>query len=367
MRRRLALAAPVLGILSLQAGSPAANPQEARYPDPEWARAEDLRAHGTSRERLDAYGAWLAEHGGLHWAAVVVKKGALVYEGRGPRSHVRQKNDCGSILKPLQATVLGAALAQGRLRSLDENAIPYWKDPHPTPYENDRVISFRQFAQYKDRWNSKEPPGTFHYNNAGATAAGACIAGLFMEVRGPRPRGIAEVARKEVMERIGASWDLWYWEQPFSGDTGNPGPRMVLESDVSELAKLGYLWLRRGRWKERVIFTEDYYREAVTDASPDTGNTSFGYFGHYGFWWFVNSKGVLLPEVPEDAFYAIGNGSPKRATCLLVIPSQDIVAVLGMERVSDEGKWDVIKNSRVPANDGPRLWAREVARLHAAP
>jgi CubicO group peptidase (beta-lactamase class C family) len=335
-----------------------------RYPDPDWHRTTNWKDAATSAERIEAYASWLREHAGGSWAAVVIKNGYLIFEGRGARSHIRQKNNCGSILKPLQATVLGAALYQGKLRSLDENAIPYWKDPFATRYENDRFITFRQFAQYHDRWNEPAPPGTFHYNNASATAAGACIAGLFREVNGPRPKGIAEVARKEVAEKIRADWDLWYWEEDFTEQTGDSGPQLVLESSVYELAKLGYLWLRRGRWKNTRIFAEDYYREAVTDWSPDTGDTRFGYFGHYGYWWFVNDRQALLPDVPDDAFYAIGNGEPKRATVLMTIPSLDTVAVLSMERISDDGRWDVIQNSRLPSNEGPRLWAAEVVKLH---
>lgn len=292
--------------------------------------------------------------------------GYLVYEGTGPRCYVRQKNNCGSIRKALQSTVLGAALYQGKLKSVDENAIPYWKDPYVTPYENDRAITFRQFAEFHDRWDEAAPPGTFHYNNASATAAGACIAGLFRDVRGPRPHGIAEVARKEVAEKIGADWNLWYFDEDFTSNSGNPGPQLALDSNVYELAKLGYLWLNRGRWKNARIFSEEYYREATTDWSPNTGDTKLGYFGHYGFWWFLNDQQVLLPGVPADAFYVIGNGDPKRATDLLVIPSLDIVAVLSMERVSDEGKWDVIKDSRLPTNDGPRLWSAQVAKLRVS-
>jgi CubicO group peptidase (beta-lactamase class C family) len=350
-----------LAALVLEAGE-----KKSRFPSPEWAHTTDWQSAGTSRDRLDAYDAWIHNHGGDSWAAVVIMDGYLIYEGRGARCHVRQKNDCGSIMKPLQASVLGAALYQGKLKNIDENAIPYWKDPFVTPYENDRFITFRQFAQFHDRWNEAAPAGTFHYNNGGATAAGACIAGLFREVRGPRPKGIAEVARKEVAERIGADWDLWYWEADFTPEPGNSGPQLVFESSVYELAKLGYLWLYRGRWKNTRIFGDDYYREAVTDWSPNTGNTEFGYFGHYGYWWFVNAKQVLLPGVPADAFYVVGNGEPKRATNLLVIPSLDIVAVLSMARISDDGKWDVIKNSRVPDNEGPRLWASEVVKLHVS-
>jgi hypothetical protein len=59
-------------------------------------------------------------------------------------------------------------------------------------------------------------------------------------------------------------------------------------------------------------------------------------------------------------------GEPKRATILLVIPSMDLVAVMSMERISDEGHWDVIQNSRLPSNEGPCLFAAQVARLRAA-
>lgn len=340
-------------------------PRQDRFPNPEWATTRNLREADTDASRVKAYHDWLAGRGGAYWAAVVVKNGYLVYQGRGPRGNVRQKNDCGSIKKSLQATVLGTALFQGKLASLDQDALAHWKDPHVTPYENDRRISFRQFAQYRDRWNEPEPPGSYHYNNSSATAAGACIAGLFREVRGPRAPGMTDVARDEVMRRIGADWDLWYWDSDFTAEASNPGPRMVLEASAYELAKLGYLWLRKGRWKNERVFSEEYFREAVTDWSPDSRDERSGYHGHYGYWWFVNSRQILLPSVPADAFYHIGNGSPKRATALLVIPSHDTVAVLSMERISDDGKWDVIQNSRLASNDGPRPWAVEVAKLHA--
>jgi hypothetical protein len=175
---------------------------------------------------------------------------------------------------------------------------------------------------------------------------------------------MADAVRREVMEKIGANWDLWYWESDFvAGNAGAPGPRFVLEASVSELAKLGYLWLNRGDWNGRRIFSEEYYREAVTDWSPITGSTRSGYIGHYGYWWFVNRGKALLSDVPEDAFYHIGNGDPKRATGLLIIPSMDLVAVLGMDRLSDDKQWDVIQNSRGAGNEGMRRWATEIVKL----
>lgn len=338
-----------------------------RYPDPKWPETRDVALAQTSPAALATYGAWLNEHGDLYWASVVIKHGYLVYSGRGPRCHVFQKNDCGSILKPLQATVLGAALQQGKLKSIDENAFDYWPEHFVTRYANDQTISFRQFAQYRDRWNEPEPPGSYYYNNSSATAAGYCIAGLFGEIRGPRPtHGIAQVARREVMEKIGAEWDLWHWDEDFPTNAQEDGPRMEFDSGVYELAKLGYLWLRQGRWKTTRIFSEAFYREAVTDWSPKTNDPRSKFRGHYGYWWFVNSQREKLPSLPEDAFYAYGWGEHRRATVLLVVPSFDLVAVLSMERLSADGKWDVIQNAQGATNDGPRRWSEQLAPLHVA-
>jgi len=334
-----------------------------RFPDPDWAIPSDLSEAGTTKEKLAAYQTWLKEHAGVSWASVIIKHGYLAYSGRGERSHVRQKNDCGSLLKPLQASVLGAALLQGKLKDIDENAFDYWKDPFLTPYANDRVITFRQFAQYHDRWNQPEPPGTLDYNNSSATAAGYCIAGLFEDIHGPKPaQGIAPIARREVMEKIHADWDLWHWTEDFPKESWQDGPRLVLDSSVYELAKLGYLWLRKGRWQNTRIFSENFYRDAVTDWSPDAGD---GRFCNYGYWWFINTAQAHLPGVPADAFYAYGWGEPKRGTLLLVIPSLDTVAILSMERLSADGKWDVIKNARLKSNDGPRPWAIQVMNVVA--
>jgi hypothetical protein len=39
----------------------------------------------------------------------------------------------------------------------------------------------------------------------------------------------------------------------------------------------------------------------------------------------------------------------------------DMVAVLSMDRLSDDNRWDVIQNSRAPSNEGMRKWSAEVA------
>lgn len=340
----------------------------APFPQPDWPQAANPGRWGFTPERIAAYSAWLRQHAGSAWACVVIKDGWLVYTGAGPHSSIHQVNDCGSIEKSLQGTVLGAALLQGRLKSIDEDALTYWKHPFRTPYANDRTITFRQFATYRDRWNEPPPPGTYAYNNASATAAGACIAGLYQPVSGPIPSGIDQVARRVVMDVIHARWDLSCLDAPFvAGNASIPGPQFVFRSSVYELAKLGYLWLQQGDWAGHRIFSAPYYHDAVTDWSPDTGTTAFARCGHFGYWWFVNDGHFWLPHAPADTFYAIGDGEPKRATTLMIMPGLRLVAVLSMTRRSDDGHWDVIKNGRVPRNDGPRRWSDQLMKLQGRP
>ncbi|HVA90783.1 MAG TPA: hypothetical protein VNL71_13185, partial [Chloroflexota bacterium] len=167
--RRCLLSGTILGSLLVGPAVRAAG-DAARFPDPSWPPATNLSRWGITPARLAAYDAWLRKHAGHAWACVLIKSGHLIYAGAGPRSSIHQINDCGSVEKSLQGTVLGAALYQGKLKSIDEDALTFWKDPFQTPYANDREITFRQFAEYRDRWNQPQPPGTYAYNNSSATA-----------------------------------------------------------------------------------------------------------------------------------------------------------------------------------------------------
>ena len=97
-RRDFLAASGALVAASLPLASQVADAGRAsRFPSPNWPQTTDLQSAGTSQERLAAYDAWLREHAGISWASVVIMDGYLVYEGRGARSNVHQKNDCGSI------------------------------------------------------------------------------------------------------------------------------------------------------------------------------------------------------------------------------------------------------------------------------
>ena len=94
---------------------------------------------------------------------------------------------------------------------------------------------------------------------------------------------------------------------------GHWGGGMFLSA--RDQARFGYLTLRRGQWKDRRIFSEEWYRLATTPTGPNPG---------YGFMnWFLNTDRKMLPSAPETAFAHLGAGT----NMIYVDPEHDLVVV----------------------------------------
>jgi CubicO group peptidase (beta-lactamase class C family) len=95
--------------------------------------------------------------------------------------------------------------------------------------------------------------------------------------------------------------------------------------DVDAMARIGYLYLRRGRWEgDRVL--PDAFVQQVQQPQPevvglpvlDTRHPSGS--NHYGFLFWTNGDSTL-PSVPRDAHWSWGLGE----SFIIVIPSLDMV------------------------------------------
>lgn len=96
-------------------------------------------------------------------------------------------------------------------------------------------------------------------------------------------------------------------------------------SSLRDMAKLGLLMLRQGRWADRQLIGAAFVKEATS--TSQTLNQSYGYL------WWLNGKssfllpdgrggyGMLWPDCPPDAFAALGAEDKK----IYVVPSLDLV------------------------------------------
>jgi CubicO group peptidase (beta-lactamase class C family) len=91
---------------------------------------------------------------------------------------------------------------------------------------------------------------------------------------------------------------------------------MGLELHPRDLAKLGELYLRNGRWGDRQLVPAFYVRAATSgQVSPEVPVPGLGY-GY--FWWTYRGPG--LPRL----YLALGSGGQ----FVIVVPSRDPVIVL---------------------------------------
>lgn len=105
------------------------------------------------------------------------------------------------------------------------------------------------------------------------------------------------------------------------------GGNFVLSSQVwttsRDLARLGILYLQDGVWNGHRILPEGWARYVATPApaQPPATNSRGGAIPGYGAqFWLYNER---FPEVPDDAFAALGN----RGQMLMIIPSENLVII----------------------------------------
>jgi hypothetical protein len=139
-------------------------------------------------------------------------------------------------------------------------------------------------------------------------------------------RPLPQVLKENIMDPIGAS-NTWRWfgyenswvvldgtaVQSVTGG-GHWGGGMYI--NAHDMARFGYLTLRRGKWKDRQLLSEQWIDRALTPTRPEP---IYGYMN-----WFLNTDRKRWPSAPATAFAHVGNGT----NMVYVDPEHDLVAVV---------------------------------------
>lgn len=115
-----------------------------------------------------------------------------------------------------------------------------------------------------------------------------------------------EFARSELFEPLGIHTSAW----PADPDNNSYGwgDLHLLPRDM---AKIGYLWLNQGRWKDRQLIPADWMRAASQVHSQAEWGTSYG----YGLW--------VYPDRNPPIFEGLGRGGQR----ISVVPAKNLVVV----------------------------------------
>ena len=237
-------------------------------------------------------------------------------------------HDVASVTKSITTTLIGVAADQGRL-ALDQPMASFFSDRPIANREGrkDRITvrhltnmssgldctPERDEATLKEMWTTadwvqfvldrpvqREPGVQFVYCSPGSHLLSAIL---------QQATGVTalEFARRNLFAPLGIREVIWPADP--QGVTRGWGDIRLLPADM---AKLGFLWLKGGRWEDRQIVPRGWVVDSVKP------HISTGQGEHYGYGWWV----FTADEQGEFSSYrADGRGGQY----VIVVPSLDLV------------------------------------------
>ncbi len=332
-------------------------------------------------EVLRQAGEWTFDrerHGGhsgqVTVSLLVVYRGDIVYERYAPGFDMDTKTRTWSTAKSIASTVVGVAVGKGLLALDDPLPIDWLPEgregaPDPRrgitlrhvlnmssglyPVDNDwqpvrgsHLVYFGGWdasSHPRDRGLINEPGTVFDYENFDVL-----LGLLSLKKAIGDQRAYLEFPHRELFRRIGMRNTI-----PGVDRYGNYVMSSQVYTNARDLARLGLLFLNRGRWNGEQIVTEEWV-DFVRTAAPATRNTGNQYGGQ---WWLVPDSRT---DVPQDAFASSGS----QGNYTIVVPSYDLVVVRRGLDWEEQGpgpgmnRWDVLAEVLLafPSREGGRKY-----------
>lgn len=305
----------------------AAPSQEAR--DQPIGSADELAARPPGRS--DLLESLAAQHRGVR-ALVVARANCAVFEYYRKDISVETQSHVYSVTKSVLSILVGIAIDEGFLR-LDERlsgVFPEEFDESVDPPVRDITVrdlltKTEGFAQtgpgdFKAspsvpgksrawRWmlNRKvEYPGGSHFRYDGI---GSDLLSVVLSRAIKRNAG--DFAKQKLFDPLNITDYTWYAdsEEYLHGESG-------LHLTARDMAKIGRLFLRHGRWEDRKIVSDAYVRDATARHNDGGGPVNAA----YGYQWWVSKTSL-------DAFFASGYNGQR----IYVAPRHDLVVAVSAD------------------------------------
>ena len=316
------------------------------WPDATWRTAApaqvavDASALTTLVSRLRS-GALGAEH-----AIVIVRKGYVIVDEyfagwTADSIHTEQ-----SVTKSVTSLVTGIAIARGDVRGLDQPLVELLSRYAPIANLDDRkraltvrdLLTMRTGLDWNEDsyagsplerlnnlqtdwlrfvvdWPMREQPGTrWQYNSGGVIALGGAIG-----IAGGM--NTADYARTHLLRPIGITGDKWY--RGFPDALPHTGGGLLMST--RDLARVGYLVLRRGKWNTTQVVPDAWIAESTRPLVTPTYRLG-GRQSSYGYLWWLYTLAGGTPDASTTDLVIAASGA--QGQWLFVVPKHDLVVAI---------------------------------------
>ncbi|WP_160152290.1 serine hydrolase [Microbulbifer sp. ALW1] len=244
-------------------------------------------------------------------AMLVMKDGKIVYENYLNNSKPDTHFMGWSMTKSLTSLLVGCALEEGRIRSLDDDITDYLPELKEGAYKGvsiRQVLQMRSGVDYEESYEfdspgiaarnhiqalvknvvrfadvarniqHAHPPGeVFQYKTIDTA-----VLGLLLE-RVSGGSNLASYMTSRLWEPLGAEFDGFFIMDGEPG-TGREFSGAGFNAALRDYARVGLMMLNQGKLNNKQIIPVDWIKESTRPAGPEKGPMDYGYQ-----WWTVSN------------------------------------------------------------------------------
>jgi len=253
---------------------------------------------------------------------IILKGEQILFEGYYQGAQSDDLFTAASVSMSFVSTLIGIAIAEGRIRSIDDRILGYLPELKGSAYETATIKQVLQMASgvgfsddadaealaavlwagrgglydFSRSFRSAYPPGErWNYADPNAEVLGALVA----RVTG---RSLSAYLSEKLWRPLGAEASArWIIDQP--GSAGREWAAAGLLMRLRDFARLGLLFANRGDWHGQALVPVDWVDTATRPRDPyvDYGKLAPDSKLGYGLLWWC------LPD-PHHNFFAFGGG-----------------------------------------------------------
>lgn len=268
----------------------------------------------------------------------VVRNGHLVAEAYNSCTQADIPQDVKSVTKSITSALVGIALSERKLFSLDQRVTDFFPELASDPLKSKMAIKHllsmtsgmdwdnsneksstemmysSDWVQYiLERPGYAEPGSLFNYSNGDAHLLSAIMHKATGE-------SMFDYAKSRLFEPLGITEVSWNTD----GRERTIGA-WAMALTLRDMAKIGYLYMKQGQWEDQTIIPKTWIRDSLQ--SRVTLNYSNGTQGGYGLFWWTKTlpKGVVRGSKKQyNMFYASGSGGRR----IFVVPELELIVTL---------------------------------------